>query len=410
MTELQPPLVDDDPEPSVSRLDPRPWLIDAADLLGEPDPGPIRWLVDGLIPAGAIGFAVGRWKTTKSYGLLELAISIATGRPAFGVLEIPEPGGVIFVNEESGRAATWRRLDALCRGRAIDPEELRGRLHVSANARLKLDDPDWLTRLLELGAELQPSLFIFDPLARMKSATRDENSQGEMAVIIENLRQLREETGAAVLAVHHVGHAGGNMRGSSDLETAWETRLTWKRDDQALTVTIENEHREAESAPPLSYRIAWDAATRSMRFNGTLDSTPGVPPLEQRIVEWLHDHPNQTTDEVAKGVETRKADVLQALTRLETGTNHGTTHRGPSGRRDRAGRAIRDKVWNLTTQAGLWPVPDSGTTRPSHDAGHRGSVPVPVPIGTGRTEQPPDDPHETDYSELWERPIEETAP
>jgi RecA-family ATPase len=88
------------------------WLIDAADLLAEPDPGPTPWLVDRLIVERAIVAAVGRWKTTKSYGLLDICISVATGRPAFGSLEIPEPGPVVFVNEESGRAALWRRLDA----------------------------------------------------------------------------------------------------------------------------------------------------------------------------------------------------------------------------------------------------------------------------------------------------------
>lgn len=117
------------------------WLTDAADLLAEPDPGPTPWLVENLIVDQAIVAAVGRWKVTKSYGLLDICIAVATGRPAFGTLKIPNPGPVIFINEESGRRALWRRLDALCRGRAIPPEELRGRLLVAANERVKLDDP-----------------------------------------------------------------------------------------------------------------------------------------------------------------------------------------------------------------------------------------------------------------------------
>src|SRR5205809_1058849 len=43
------------------------WLVDAAELLAEPDPGPTPWLVDELIVDRAIVAAVGRWKTTKSY-------------------------------------------------------------------------------------------------------------------------------------------------------------------------------------------------------------------------------------------------------------------------------------------------------------------------------------------------------
>jgi RecA-family ATPase len=99
--------------------------------------------------------------------LLDIAISVRTGRSAFGALGVNDPGPVVFVIEESGRAALWRRLDALCRGRGIDREELRG-LPLAANARVKLDDREWQERLIELGKTVRPRLFVFDPLARMK--------------------------------------------------------------------------------------------------------------------------------------------------------------------------------------------------------------------------------------------------
>jgi AAA domain len=136
----------------------QPWLLDAAELLDRGDPGPTPWLVENLIVDRALTAVVGRWKTTKSYGVLDVCISIATGRPAFERFAIAEPGPVVFVNEESGEAALWRRLDALCRGRAIPPEKLRGRLFVAANRRVKLDDADWQARILEDGLRIRPRL------------------------------------------------------------------------------------------------------------------------------------------------------------------------------------------------------------------------------------------------------------
>ncbi len=136
----------------------KPWLIDGGDLLDEPDPGPTPWLVENLIVDQAIVAAVGRWKTTKSYALLDICISIATGRPVFGALEVPTPGPVIFVNEESGRTALKRRLDSLCRGRGIRSEEIRNQLHLGANARVRLDDDAWLNELIRLGQEINPRL------------------------------------------------------------------------------------------------------------------------------------------------------------------------------------------------------------------------------------------------------------
>lgn len=244
----------------------REWLIDAADLLAEPDPGPTPWLIEELIVEGALVACVGRWKSTKSYSLLDLCLAIATGRPAFGAFAVPEPGTVVFCNEESGRAMLRRRLDALARGSALDPEELRGRLHLAPSAGIKLDDPGWQRELLTLGRELKPRLIALDPLARMKAPARDENVQAEMAQVIEFLRTLRDETGAAVAFVQNTGHEGSRMRGTSDLEAVWKSRLTWTREGEAATAELAVAHREAEAREPLTYRISWDAETRSMRF------------------------------------------------------------------------------------------------------------------------------------------------
>jgi hypothetical protein len=316
----------------VAEADETPWLIDAAELLSRGDPGPTPWLVENLIVDRSLVAVAGRWKTTKSYGMLDVCIAIAIGRPAFGRFVVNEPGPVIFVNEESGEAALHRRLDVLCRGRAIEPEKLRGRLFVAPNRRVKLDDPDWQARLIDDGQRIRPRLVVFDPLARMKAAERNESAQNEIAVALEFMRVLRDETGAAVLFVHHVGHQGENMRGSSDMETWWDTRLRWKRDGQSPIVTVESEHREAEATPPFDYRITWDGLTRSMRF-GAVRS-----PFEEWVEDHLRTHADASGNDVyaaAQGREDRprKTTVLAIVKRLREGGSRDGNHPGttPSG-------------------------------------------------------------------------------
>jgi hypothetical protein len=338
------------------------WLIDAADLLAEPDPGPTPWLVDGLIVDQALAAVVGRWKTTKSWGMLDVAVSIATGTPAFGSAAVPDPGPVVYVIEESGRRALWRRLDALCRGRAIRPDELRGRLLLAPNARVKLDNDARQTRLVELGQRVRPRAFIFDPLARMKDAERDENPQTGMAPLIEYMRLLRDETEAACVFVHHTGHQGNHMRGSSDLESAWESRLAFQRDGDNGIVTVTSEHREEESGDSLTYVLEWRHESRTMRLR------PTVLPLAERIIAHLTEHGPMGAEELAKGIETRRKDVDRTLATLE---EVGTTRRGPSGKRDALGRPNTNKVWHLNNQAALPVVPEpgrNGTTRHSETA------------------------------------------
>jgi hypothetical protein len=365
------------------------WLERASDLLSEPDPGTTPWLVDKIAVDQALIASVGRWKTTKTYFNLDLAISVVTGLPMLGNFAVPLPGAVILVLEESGRKALWRRLDALCRGRAIDRDALQN-LYTAANKRVRLDDASWQNELVNVGTDVQPRLFIFDPIARMKAPGRDESSQKEFAELIEFLRVLRDETGAAVNWTHHVGHVGGHMRGTSDLESVWETRLGFARNDN--TITIQPEHREEENGEPISYRLNWDHDTRTMRL-----ALLGTKSAYERVLEHLVEHRDQRTEDVARTLGIRTSDVRQAL---EHGQTLGTTHAGPSGRRDKAGRPIRDKVWNLALQAGLWPVPNSGTTQDEPRIGHRGSSARPTPLGVDDGTSHPDDPDDIWLEEL----------
>ena len=371
------------------------WVIDGGALLAEPDPGPTPWLVDGLIVDQALAAVVGKWKTTKSWGMLDVAVSIATGTPAFGTAAVPEPGPVVYVIEESGRRALWRRLDALCRGRAIHPDQLRDRLLLAPNARVKLDDPDWQQRLLELGIAIRPRAFIFDPLARMKDAHREENDQTGMAPVIEYLRVLRDETQAATLFVHHTGHTGEHMRGTSDLESAWESRLSFKRDGDSGIVTVKADHRDEESGGTLLYRLDWHHETRTMRLR------PTVPPLAERILDYLAEHGPSGAQAIAKGIETRRADVDRTLAQLEA---LGTTHRAPSGKRDVLGRPVTAKVWHASNQAELCLVPEPGRDETSDAPVVPSQPPRPAPIGAdGGRDTATDTPTEAD------RPIPEPS-
>lgn len=303
------------------------WLVDAADLLAEPDPGPTRWLVEDLIVDRALIAAVGSWKTTKTYGLLEIAIAVVTGREAFGHFEVAEPGPVVFVIEESGRDALWRRLDSLSRGRAIGREELRG-LRLAPNVGVKLDDPDWQERLLDVGRFVRPRLFVFDPLARMKAAARDESAQTDTAPLIDFVRLLREESGAAVAFVQHTGHTGSHMRGSSDLESVWESRLSWKKNGG--TVELSSEHREAEAGPAFEYRIEWDHETRTIRLAGLEEDMPDDE-LVAQVGRYLDAHPDASGNEVYKAIGGRKKRVFAAV-RAAREVVPGTTGNNPLNR------------------------------------------------------------------------------
>ena len=107
----------------------------------------------------------------------------------------------------------------------------------------------------------------------LKGATVDESNQREIGPVLDFMRQVRDESGAAVGFVHHTGHgAQGRMRGSSDLEAYWESKVSIRRDGS--TVELRAEHREAEAAGPFRFALNFSEAPRSMTFD-SLDARGG---------------------------------------------------------------------------------------------------------------------------------------
>jgi AAA domain len=253
-----------------------------------------------------------------------MAISIVTGDPWLGRLKVHERGQyVVLVLEESGRAALRRRLDFLCRGRGIAPMDAPDALeylHFAANRGVKLDDGGWQNELVAAGKELGPALFMLDPLARMKSAARDENAQKEYAPVIEFMRHLREETGAAVAFVQHQGHSGEHMRGTSDLESVWETRLGFRRDSS--TVTITSEHREVEAGPPISFGLTWDETSRSISLVEAGNTTAA------KVASCLADDPDASANTIYDTIGGRKQEVLAEVKRQRESGSHLGNHPG----------------------------------------------------------------------------------
>jgi AAA domain-containing protein/DnaB helicase-like protein len=284
------------------------WLERAADLLAEPDPGPTPFLVEELIVEQAILALVGSWKVAKTWALLELALAIVTGRDAFGAYAVERPGPVILVLEESGRQPLHRRLDCLRRGYGIEKAAL-AELHFSANQRVRLNDPRWQERLLAAAARIEPRAIFFDPFVRVKGAEVNENEQREVGPVLDFIRELRDESAATVGYVNHTGHNGGHIRGSSDLEGYWESRLevTKEKDAEDQPRIVTAEHREAESGHQFRFALAFDPNSRSLRLNAITSEA------ERLIEAYLREHPQATKNEVAraKEVDVRRADVLR---------------------------------------------------------------------------------------------------
>jgi hypothetical protein len=86
---------------------------------GEP-----RWLIQGLWPADAYGVLAAQEKAGKTWAALDLAVSVATGRPWLDHFACPSPGPVLLFLGEGGERATVRRIAAIATSKGVDPNQL----------------------------------------------------------------------------------------------------------------------------------------------------------------------------------------------------------------------------------------------------------------------------------------------
>src|SRR5262245_4530702 len=73
------------------------------------EPGAQNWLVDQLLPAEGLSVLFGRWKSFKSFVLLDLAMAIARGEPWAG--RKVRQGATVYVAAE-GAAGMRKRIAA----------------------------------------------------------------------------------------------------------------------------------------------------------------------------------------------------------------------------------------------------------------------------------------------------------
>jgi hypothetical protein len=215
-----------------------------------------HWLVEGLWGEGAVGIVGGEPKCCKSFLALDLAVAVASGRPALRRFAVPHPGRVLLYAAEDAQHIVRSRLEGICAAADCELAALDVQVITAPTLRLDLERD---RRLLEHTVEaLRPRLLILDPFVRLHRI--DENASGEVAPILAYLRELQRRGDLAVLLVHHAKKSSGNLRagqalrGSSEFHAWGDSNLYLRRTmPGGLTLTVE--HRAAASLPGIALEL-----------------------------------------------------------------------------------------------------------------------------------------------------------
>jgi hypothetical protein len=208
----------------------RAELLDSAGLDGIPEP---RWLIDKILPENSLAWLYGMPGSGKSFVALDFAASVATGLP-WQDHAVEQGAGVYLAGEGVAgmrkRVRAWEDAAGPADGLRFMPRAVQVLTsHFDA--------------FIEVCCEEKTKLVVLDTQARITVGV-EENSSTEMGRVVSKLDELRRQTGACVLIVHHSGWTNGHARGSSAIQGGFDTVIKVDRPDLDGNLTLINEKQK----------------------------------------------------------------------------------------------------------------------------------------------------------------------
>ena len=216
-------------------------------------------IIEGILHQGCKMILGGTSKSNKSWCLLDLALSVASGQPWWGRQCAKLP--VVYINFELHVWAVAQRINALCQarpeckgmGKSLHVWNLRGH-----NADISLLRP----KLEEQLAKHQFGLIILDPAYKVLG-NRDENANGEIASLMNEFEAMAQKTGAAIVVAHHFAKGDSTAKRAMDRMSG---AGSWVRDPDSIMVLTPHEEPDCftvtsilRNLPQLpEFVVSWD--------------------------------------------------------------------------------------------------------------------------------------------------------
>lgn len=242
-----------------------PCLKDLSLLTGENKPPRPPELVEGVLHQGSKLIVGGTSKGRKTYSLLDLAISVATGTPWWG-FECQQ-GPVCYINFEIQESFFAERVETICKAKGVTlpPGMLMGwnlRGHGEGIERL-------MEELLVALRTMPFVLSIFDPIYKALG-DRDENKAGDVASMLNELEKIAVQTGSAIGFGAH--YSKGNQAAKESIDRIGGSGVFARDPDSILTMTphaepdaftVDATLRNFRPLPPFVVKWDWPLFTRN---------------------------------------------------------------------------------------------------------------------------------------------------
>lgn len=228
-------------------------LLDNFPVLREP-------IIEGLLRVGETMNVIAPPKLGKSWLVTDLAIAVATGRQWLDTYQTHQ-GNVLLLDNELHAETSANRIPKVARARQLTMSVIGQTMFVD-NQRGRLRD---INRLEAYFEKLKPGFFkiiILDAFYRFLPKDTDENSNGNLTDIYNQIDQYAADLNCSFVLVHHASK--GNQSGKSVTDVGAGAGSQSRATDTHMVL---RHHQEPGC-------VVVDAAVRSW------------PPIEPKCLRW----------------------------------------------------------------------------------------------------------------------------
>lgn len=237
------------------------------------------WLIKGFWGKKSNGIVAGMPKSYKSTLTLDMAISVATGRPFLGHYPVEETGNVLIIQNENAESILNDRSFKMVKAKGLAgsiKEKKNGHFSVKFpealpitfinNQGFNLNDEEDREAFEDYLKTYSPKLVILDPFYLM--FTGDMNSAQDLNPILNWLNIVKERYGCSIILIHHYNkgtntnssRGGQRMAGSiflyGWLESAWYvTKADDPSEDGTVDIQLTREFRFAGGFQDLDIQL-----------------------------------------------------------------------------------------------------------------------------------------------------------
>lgn len=217
-------------------------------------------VIKGLLHRGSKMVVGGTSKGRKSFSLLDLAVSVATGTPWWG---FPcERGRVLYLNFEIQQPFLEGRVLSIASAKKVQMP--MGSFHAMTLRGNTTPFESMSEDLIDYLLSMEPySLIIADPVYKLMSG-KDENKAGDVTFMLGQLEKVSVRTGAAVAFGAH--YSKGNQAAKESIDRIGGSGAFARDPDAILTMTA---HKQEDAF--------------------TVESTlRNFAPIDPFVVTWLY--------------------------------------------------------------------------------------------------------------------------